>query len=235
MIFGVIIGTEILNGRREDSHFKFLRDELLKRGYELSGSFIIKDEPKIIEDLFTMIKNLNAKMFCFGGIGATPDDYTREIAAKVFSDDMEYNQEFIQKIDARFPNEDNTKKYQLAYFPKGAKPLRNNPINGFFGFELEGKYFFTPGFPQMAHPMVIEALDKYFPTKTQKQRYSIIAYAKESDMLDIMQKLPKNIEFSTLPKLDYTSEISFAGDDAKKWIEFFKSELDKKGIKHKDL
>jgi len=235
MIFGVIIGTEILNGRREDSHFKFLRDELLKRGYELSGSFIIKDEPKIIEDLFKMIKNLDAKMFCFGGIGATPDDYTREISAKVFSDGMEYNQEFIQKINSRFPNEDNTKKYQLAYFPKGAKPLRNNPINGFFGFELEGKYFFTPGFPQMAHPMVIEALDKYFPTKTQKPRYSIIAYAKESDMLDIMQKLPKNIEFSTLPKLDYTSEISFAGDDAKKWIEFFKSELDKKGIKHKDL
>ena len=31
-----------------------------------------------------MIKNLDAKMFCFGGIGATPDDYTREISAKVF-------------------------------------------------------------------------------------------------------------------------------------------------------
>ena len=50
----------------------------------------------------------------------------------------------------------------------------------------------------MAHPMVIEALDKYFPTKTQKPRYSIIAYAKESDMLDIMQKLPKNITIKSL-------------------------------------
>ena len=234
--YSVIIGTELLNGRRLDAHFAFLNKELLKRGWEHKASFIIDDEPPFIEDIFNLIKkDPKAVMFSFGGIGATPDDYTREIAAKVFSDDMEYNQEFIQKIDARFPNEDNTKKYQLAYFPKGAKPLRNNPINGFFGFELEGKYFFTPGFPQMAHPMVIEALDKYFPKKTQKQRYSIIAYAKESDMLDIMQKLPKNIEFSTLPKLDYTSEISFAGDDAKKWIEFFKSELDKKGIKHKDL
>jgi molybdopterin-biosynthesis enzyme MoeA-like protein len=236
MIFGVIIGTEILNGRREDSHFKFLRDELLKRGYELSGSFVIKDDKEVITKTFEMIKQLNAKMFCFGGIGATPDDHTREIAAKVFTDSlMEYNQEFIQKIDSRFPNEDNTKKYELAKFPKGAKPLRNNPINGFFGFELEGRYFFTPGFPQMAHPMVIEALDRYFPKKTQKQRYSIIAYAKESEMLDIMQKLPTDIEFSTLPKLDYTSEISFAGKDAKKWIEFFKSELTKKGIKYKDL
>jgi hypothetical protein len=46
-----------------------------------------------------------------------------------------------------------------------------------------------------------------------------------------MNALPKEIEFSTLPKLDYTSEISIAGDEAKKWIEFFKKELEKKGIK----
>ena len=49
MIFTVIIGTEILNGRREDSHFKFLRNKLLERGYELNGSFIIKDNPKLMQ------------------------------------------------------------------------------------------------------------------------------------------------------------------------------------------
>jgi hypothetical protein len=48
-----------------------------------------------------------------------------------------------------------------------------------------------------------------------------------------MNALPKDIEFSTLPKLDYTSEISIAGKNAKKWIEFFKNGLEKKGIKYK--
>ncbi|WP_051433557.1 molybdopterin-binding protein [Lebetimonas sp. JS032] len=85
-IFQVIIGTEILNARREDKHFKFLRDELIKRGYELKASFIIKDDPLLIENIFFLIKNTpDSYLFCYGGIGATPDDYTRNLAAEVFS------------------------------------------------------------------------------------------------------------------------------------------------------
>jgi len=237
MIFAVIIGTEILNGRREDSHFTFLKDKLLERGYELSGSFIIKDDPKLMKKTFSMIKDIpNSKMFCFGGIGATPDDYTRKLSAEVFANkQMEFNVEFKKLIDTKFPNEDNTKKYNLAYWPINSNPIRNNPINGFFGFEIEKRFFFMPGFPQMAHPMVEEILDKYFPPLEKKERYSIIAYAKESDMLDIMNALPKEVEFSTLPKLDYTSEISIAGNEAKKWIEFFKKELEKKGIRYETI
>ena len=77
-------------------------------------------------------------MFCFGGIGATPDDYTRNLSAKVFSSNqMKFNEEFKNLIDSKFPNEDNTKKYNLAYWPINSSPIRNNPINGFFGFEIE--------------------------------------------------------------------------------------------------
>jgi len=235
-IFQVIIGTEILNGRREDKHFKFLKSELLKRGYELSASFIIKDEPNLIENIFNLIKSTpNSFLFCYGGIGTTPDDLTREISAKVFTNSkMEYNKDFIKKIDKKFPNEDNSKKYLLAFWPKDAKPLWNNPINGFPGFYIQNRYFFMPGFPQMAHPMTIEALNKFFLQKELKKRYTLIAYAKESQMLDIMNKIPKEIEFSTLPKLDYTSEISFAGKNAKEIFEWFKNELKQKNIKFEE-
>ncbi|GAX88230.1 conserved hypothetical protein [Lebetimonas natsushimae] len=235
-IFQVIIGTEILNGRREDKHFKFLRDELLKRGYELNASFIIKDDPNLMKDIFYLIKNTpDSFLFCYGGIGATPDDYTRELAAAVFTDkEMDYNRDFIKKIDEKFPHEDNSKKYPLAYWPKNAKPLWNNPINGFPGFYIDNRYFFMPGFPQMSHPMTVEALDKFFPPIKKKERYSLIAYAKESEMLDIMNKIPEYVEFSTLPKLDYTSEISFAGEKAKEIYEWFKNELEKKNIKFEE-
>ncbi len=236
-IFQVIIGTEILNGRREDKHFKFLRDLLLKRGYELFSSFIIKDDPKLMKDIFSLIKNTPASMlFCYGGIGATPDDYTRKIAAEVFTNGlMEYNNEFKTLIDKKFPNEDNSKKYLLAYWPKNAKPLWNNPINGYPGFYIDNRYFFMPGFPQMAHPMTIEAIEKFLPPKEKKERFTLIAYAKESEMLDIMKKIPDNIEFSTLPKLNYTSEISFAGKNAKTTFEWFKEELKKNNIKYKEI
>ncbi|WP_456480510.1 competence/damage-inducible protein A [Nautilia sp.] len=233
-IFQVIIGTEILNGRREDKHFKFLRDILLNRGYELFSSFVIKDEPKLIKNVFTLIKDTPGSMlFCYGGIGATPDDYTRQTAAEVFSNGkMEFNEEFKKIIDDKFPNEDNTKKYLLAYWPKNAKPLRNNPVNGYPGFYIDEKFFFMPGFPQMAHPMTEEAVKKFLPKKEKKERFTLIAYAKESEMLEIMDKIPVYVEFSTLPKLDYTSEISFAGKDAKEIFEWFKTKLKENNIKY---
>jgi len=236
-IFQVIIGTEILNGRREDKHFKFLRDVLIKRGYELFSSFIIQDEPNLIENVFRLIKNTSDSMlFCYGGIGATPDDHTREIAAKVFSNNlMEYNQEFKTLLDKKFPNEDNTKKYLLAYWPKNSKALWNNPINGYPGFYIDNRYFFMPGFPQMAHPMTLEAIEKFLPPKEIKKRYSLIAFAKESEMLEIMKKIPKNVEFSTLPKLNFTSEISFAGENAEEIFKWFKEELRKNNIKYKEI
>jgi len=148
---------------------------------------------------------------------------------------MEYNKEFIKKIDSKFPNEDNTKKYALALWPKGAKPLWNNPVNGFPGFYIDNRYFFMPGFPQMSHPMSEEAIEKFLPKKEKKKRYSLLAYAKESEMLDIMEKIPTNVEFSTLPKLDYTSEISFAGENAKEIFNWFKKNLEKKSIKYKEI
>ena len=54
--YSVIIGTELLNGRRLDAHFAFLNKELLKRGWEHKASFIIDDEPPFIEDIFNLIK-----------------------------------------------------------------------------------------------------------------------------------------------------------------------------------
>ena len=55
--YSVIIGTELLNGRREDAHFPFLNSELLKRGWTHKGSFVIKDEPDFINSVFQLIKN----------------------------------------------------------------------------------------------------------------------------------------------------------------------------------
>ena len=44
----VIIGSEILNGRRIDKHFLYLRNALMQRGHTLFASFIIKDDHDLI-------------------------------------------------------------------------------------------------------------------------------------------------------------------------------------------
>ena len=233
--YAVIIGSEILNGRREDRHFAYLRDALLKKGYSLYGSFIIKDDPLLIKKVFTLIqKDPNGVMFSFGGIGATPDDLTREIAAEVFGDGKLYcHNKAKKKIEAQFGKDAYPNRILMAYLPKDAA-LLENPVNNVPGFTLKNRYFFMPGFPQMAHPMIKEALT-LFPNNYQAKEIFCV-YASENDILDIMKALPKNIEFSSLPsfsKEGYKTEIALFGKDkeiVQKWSQYFKRELQKREI-----
>lgn len=235
----VIIGTEILNGRREDKHFSFVKEELLKRGYELTASFIIRDKPSLMEDIFNLIKkDKNSVMFCFGGIGATPDDYTREVAAKVFSNSkMEENQNAKELIIKQFGQQAYPHRINMAKLPINAK-LLPNPVNSVPGFYLEDRFFFTPGFPSMAHPMVKYALDKLYPSNKQKYRETICVEASENDLMDIMQRIPNGVEFSSLPSIkngvykDTISIASYDKNDVKKWIEFFIYEVKKRGFRY---
>ncbi len=70
--YALIIGTEILNARREDKHFQFIRDELQKYGYELFAIFIVKDDVQLMKNCYELIKkDQNSILFSFGGIGST--------------------------------------------------------------------------------------------------------------------------------------------------------------------
>jgi molybdopterin-biosynthesis enzyme MoeA-like protein len=205
--FAVIIGTEILNDRRKDKHFDFIKNELISRGWELKGVFIIKDEPDLMRETFQMLKNYpDSVIFSFGGIGSTPDDYTRQIASEIFTNKvMSVNSEFKAKIEQKFSHKYDPKsmshRIKMAHLPENAELLYNNPVNGMYAFYLEKRFFFLPGFPEMAHPMVIEALDKFYK-KNRQEIFSSTLTAKvaESFLIDWMKNLPSEIEFSSLPK-----------------------------------
>lgn len=227
--FAVIIGSEILDNRRVDKHFNFIRDEFLKRGYSLSGSFVIKDDKNLIDSTFEMIKNIpDSVMFSFGGIGSTPDDLTREISAKVFrNSEMEFNNEFKTLIEEKFKNDAYPYRINMSYLPTNSKLLKENPINKMCGYYLDDRFFFVPGFPEMAHPMILEALNNLFPPIQKQNRFTLIANIREGEIVDIMQKLPENIDFSSLPMINGSVEISMK---SQKWFEFFKKELIKRKI-----
>lgn len=201
--YSVIIGTELLNGRRKDAHFSFLNEQLLKRGWTHKASFVIEDDVNLMEDIFKLIKSdENSVMFCFGGIGATPDDYTREIASKVFRDGKsEYHEKAKELIINQFGNDAYPHRIEMAYLPLNAKLLKN-VVNNVAGFYLDDRFFFTPGFPSMSQSMVIEALDKhYLKNSIEKHRLTLTAFCGENDLIDIMKKISKNVELSSLPKI----------------------------------
>jgi len=240
--YQVIIGSEILNGRREDKHFSFLRDELLKRGFKLKASFVIEDDKKLMEEVFKLVKSDPfSVLFSFGGIGATPDDFTREIASKVFKDGKLYpNPQAKELIVKQFGKDAYPYRIEMANLPPDSK-LLFNPINNVPGFYLDERFFFLPGFPQMAHPMVKEALDTFYPKSSKLYRYTICVKASENDLMEIMRKLPKEqIDFSSLPIIDekgYKDVISIASQEekvAKEWIRFFIKEVEKRGFEYQE-
>lgn len=227
--YSVIIGTELLNGRRKDAHFAFLNQQLLSRGWEHKASFVIADDTNLMENIFNLIKgDPNSVMFCFGGIGATPDDYTREVAGKVFRDGkMEFHEEAKNRIINQFGTEAYPHRINMAYLPINAK-LLTNVVNNVAGFYLEDRFFFTPGFPSMSQAMVIEALDKLYPkSNIEKYRKVMTINASENDLIDTMKKIPEHLDFSSLPKILGDKRkvvISLAGydlDEVNKYFEMF--------------
>lgn len=201
--YSVIIGTELLNGRRKDAHFSFLNEQLLSRNWNHKASFVIEDDTSLMKNIFKLIKDdKNSVMFCFGGIGSTPDDYTRQIAAEVFTNSkMEYHKIAKDIILNQFGSEAYPYRIEMSNLPVNAQLLKN-VVNNVPGFYLENRFFFTPGFPSMSQAMVIEALDLYYDKNHIKNfRLTLTANCGENDLIGLMKELPSEIDLSSLPKI----------------------------------
>lgn len=238
--YAVIIGTEILNGRRVDKHFEFLKNELAKYGHELFASFIIKDDKELIKSCYRLIQaDQNAVMFSFGGIGSTPDDLTREIAAEIFTSKPLYaHEKFTQDILDRFGEEAYPYRIHMAELPQNAE-LLFNPVNNMSGFSLQQRFYFVPGFPQMAHPMISSVIETAFSEVKEKFRCTLLAQTSENTLISLMLKVPDTIELSSLPIFSDNKasvELSLSGTDKRsveKEFEIFCKELENKNIQYK--
>lgn len=228
--FALIIGTEILNRRRIDAHFDFVTKALAAKGHKLSGSFIIEDDPAlIVQTIKFMASQENSVLFSFGGIGSTPDDYTRKCAAIALTDGkLPIHEEAKKIIEDKLGKHAYPHPIKMAELPEGAK-LLDNPINKIPAFSLNERYYFMPGFPQMSHPMVSEILEKLIPDKREFYRHALTAYCKENEFIEIMEKMPSEVEFSSLPKLysdGWKVSISVASDNKQLAQESFGKYID---------
>ncbi|UPT76966.1 molybdopterin-binding protein [Sulfurovum sp. XGS-02] len=234
--FALIIGTEILNRRRADKHFDFVTKALAEKGHKLTGSFIIEDDPALIVQTLSFIASQeNSILFSFGGIGSTPDDHTRKCAAIALRDGILHTHDEAKEI---IVNKLGEKAYpysvRMAELPKGAT-LLENPVNQMPAFAVDERYYFMPGFPEMSHPMVEKILTKLIPNKRTYHRHTLTALCKENVFIELMEKMPKEVEFSSLPKLysdGWRVSISVASTDEKLALESFQMYIDLLEKKH---
>ncbi len=189
-MFGAyIIGDEILVGKRQDKHLAFLIEALAKRGLRLSWAQYLGDDPERLTGAFRRSLISGDVVFSFGGIGATPDDHTRQCVAAAAGVKLRLHPDAEREIRARFGGEATPQRLKMAEFPEGANIIPN-PVNRVAGFSF-GEHHFVPGFPQMARPMTEWVLDNRYRGLFERDRWSeesILVYdAGESQLIPAME------------------------------------------------
>lgn len=189
-MFGAyIIGDEILVGKRQDKHLSFIIEALAKRGLRLSWAQYLGDDPERLIAALNRSLASGDVVFSFGGIGATPDDHTRQCAAAAAGLKLRLHPEAEREIRARFGAEATPQRLQMGEFPEGASIIPN-PVNRVPGFTM-GEHHFVPGFPQMAWPMVEWVLDTRYRSLFERDRWSeesiLVFEAGESQLIAAMQ------------------------------------------------
>ncbi len=214
----IIIGDEILSGKREDKHFRKLAEILAVRGLRLSWVEYLGDDQARIAATLQRTLAAGEVVFSFGGIGNTPDDFTRQAAAQALGVDLVLHPDAEREIRARFGDEVTPVRLLLGTFPRGVD-IVPNPFNRIPGFAIRGHYF-VPGFPQMAWPMLEWVLDTYYADRFDRSPRIEQAYlltgpqAYESALLDLMEKV-----VADYPQLRLFSLPSISQDGQRRHLE----------------
>lgn len=211
----LIIGDEILSGRRQDQHFSAILQRLQQRGHTLNAVLYLADNSQTLVETFQRTLAQGLHVISCGGIGATPDDYTRAALATALNRPLCLQAQAAQLIEQRFGSDAYPHRIKMAEFPEGAAIIPN-PINQVAGGSIQNHYL-LPGFPSMAWPMVDWLLDEYYETAPTAYRQSItVLNAKEGDLITVMQEL-----VATWPRLAFSSLPSFGNSHcAEPHIEF---------------
>jgi len=173
----IIIGDEIIRGKREDKHFAKLIEILRVRGMRLDWCNYLGDRPDLITATLRRTMASGDIVFSFGGIGATPDDHTRQCAADAAGVELALHPDAEAAIRSRTDMQITPQRLKMGEFPRGARIIPN-PYNRIPGFSLVDHHF-VPGFPVMAWPMVEWVLDQGYTRlfhRTPEAEASVIVY-----------------------------------------------------------
>lgn len=166
----IIVGDEILSGRRQDKHFSKVVEMLSARGMQLGWAEFLPDDRARLVEAYRRSFASGDVVFSCGGIGGTPDDHTRQAAAEALGLPLELHPQAAEAIAQRaaemaakgqgsadMSTPENQQRLQMGVFPRGCE-IVPNPYNRIPGFFIRD-HTFVPGFPVMAWPMLEWTLD----------------------------------------------------------------------------
>ena len=222
----IIIGDEIMSGKRQDKHMPKVIELMSARGLNLSWSEYVGDSPERITATLQRAFASSDVVFSCGGIGATPDDHTRQCAAQALSVPLALHPQAKLLIQERMQDTakeqgtvydpdrpDNVHRLNMGVFPQGAAIIRN-PYNKIPGFSClgagGGAVHFVPGFPVMAWPMIESVLDSQYSAFFRQDAYVeksvIILGAMEATLTPLMESIEaahSGVKVFSLPSVDH--------------------------------
>ncbi len=188
-IGALVIGDEILSGKRADKHLAHVIATLGARGLALAWARYEGDDRGRLTALLRETFAAGDIVFSFGGVGATPDDHTRQAAAAALGVPLVRHPEAVAEIESRFGAGAHPHRVLMAEFPQGSAIIPN-PFNRIASFSMADHHFF-PGFPQMAWPMLDWVLATRYPDLAQPvaaERAIAVFDAGESQLLPLMDE-----------------------------------------------
>jgi len=215
----VLIGDEILCGKRTDKHLPHVIEVLQARGMQVAWSRVVSDNrQRLVHEL--QVTQLDAvPVLCFGGIGATTDDQTRQAAAEAFGTRLVRHPDAAAMIEDQFGDDAYPHRIRMADLPEDCLLIPNS-YNRIPGFILYDHYFF-PGFTSMAWPMLDWVLDQYYPqvAAPQMEKSVRVFHARESDLVQLMDELSAGLsgaKLFSLPHLNsvHSIELGFRGEQS---------------------
>ncbi len=238
----ILIGDELLSGRRQDKHMHRVLEMLNERGMKLAWVRMIGDTRQEITDTLNQTKVLNEVVFSFGGIGATPDDQTRAAAAEAFEENFICHPEAKALLVEKFGDDVYPNRILMAELAENAE-LVPNPINQVPGFKLANHHF-VPGFPNMAWPMVEWVLDTHYSHLFNEHpdvewRWDLTGVP-ESSLLPMMNEILDTFDGVGVSSLPSTKELGNLIDfglkgpeiEVEKAAQWMESYFVKNGIEH---
>ncbi|HWI83956.1 competence/damage-inducible protein A [Ramlibacter sp.] len=233
----IIVGDEILSGKRADKHMPKLIELLAARGLQLAWAEYVGDQPARITATLGRAFAGGDVVFSCGGIGATPDDHTRQCAAQALGLPLELHPQAEALIRERMQDvareqglayepdrADNIHRLNMGVFPRGAAIIPN-PYNKIPGFSV-GDVHFVPGFPVMAWPMMEWVLDRHyrelFHRRPCVEKSVIVFGSMEATLTPLMEQVERDhpgVKVFSLPSVDHPEygrhiDLGVKGDPA---------------------
>lgn len=230
----IVIGDEILSGRRQDKHMSKLIELLNERGLSLSWAKYVADDPDQITATLKASFASGDVVFSTGGIGATPDDHTRQCAALALGTKTQLHptaRELIagriqstaegDPIKADLSRPENQHRFKMGEFPIGSEIIPN-PYNQIPGFRIQ-EHHFVPGFPVMAAPMMAWSLDTHYKDLFHQENWSeqsfIVPKGIESALTPLMERIEASFPGVKVFSLPSVGDVSKGGVYAERHIE----------------